>query len=115
MSVAFDPAPSFYNTLLVRPDRLPVPDQEFPISRRHIVGYFVALAFRYGVLLPVRLCLLFISVIFWTIVIVANYFMNMTDERKLRVSITVCRLFCAGIGLVAKYHNRQYRPKQQGL
>ncbi|CAG9538595.1 unnamed protein product [Cercopithifilaria johnstoni] len=115
LSVAFDPAPSFYNTLLERPDRLPVPDAEHPISQRHIFGYFVALAFRYGVLLPIRLCLIFISLVFWINAIVVDYFMNMTNEQKLRITLMNCRLFCAAIGLVAKYHNREYRPKQGGI
>ncbi|VBB30457.1 unnamed protein product [Acanthocheilonema viteae] len=115
LSVAFDPAPSFCITLLERPDRLPLPDAKFRISRRHIFGYFVALIFRYGILLPIRVCLLLISLIFSTTAIIANYFIDMTNEQKLRISLMNCRLFCAGIGLIAKYHNRQYRPKQQGI
>ncbi|EFO25474.1 acyltransferase [Loa loa] len=115
LSVAFDSAPPFYSTLLERPDRLPFPDAEFRISRRHIFGYFVALIFRYGVLLPIRLCLILISLLFSTSAILADHLMDMTDEQKIRVGVTNCRLFCAAIGLVAKYHNRQYRPKQPGI
>ncbi|VDK80626.1 unnamed protein product [Litomosoides sigmodontis] len=115
LSIAFDPAPSFHSTLLKRPDRLPFADAKFHISRRHLFGYFVALAFRYGVLLPIRLSLVLISLLFWTVAIVADYCMGISKEQKLRISLMSCRLFCAGVGLVAKYHNRQYRPKKQGI
>ncbi|VDM11108.1 unnamed protein product [Wuchereria bancrofti] len=115
LSVAFDSAPPFYSTLLEHPGRLPFPDAKRRISRQHIFGYFVALLFRYGVLLPIRLSLMFASFIFSTSAIVAEHFMDMTDEQKLRVGIMNCRLFCAGIGLVARYHNRQYRPKHPGI
>ncbi|MCP9256962.1 Glycerol-3-phosphate acyltransferase 3 [Dirofilaria immitis] len=115
MSVAFEAAPSYYSTLLERPDRLPFPNTQRNISRQHIFGYFIALLFRYGILLPVRLCLILISFVFSTSAIVADHFIEMTEKQKLRIGITYCRLFCAGIGLVAKYHNRQYRPKQPGI
>uniref|UniRef100_A0A0R3S6R8 PlsC domain-containing protein n=1 Tax=Elaeophora elaphi TaxID=1147741 RepID=A0A0R3S6R8_9BILA len=115
LSVAFDSAPPFHITLLERPDRLPFPDAELRISRRQIFGYFVALVFRYGVLLPIRICLLLISLFLSISAIVADYFVNMSSEQKIRVGLTNCRLFCAGIGIVAKYHNRQYRPKQPGI
>ncbi|VDM95557.1 unnamed protein product [Thelazia callipaeda] len=115
MSIAFDSAPPFYSTLLERPGRLPFPDASRRISRRHIIGYFIATAFRYGVLLPIRLCLIMISFLFSTSAVVADQFMDMTDEQRVRVGVLYCRLFCAGIGLVAKYHNRQNRPKQPGI
>uniref|UniRef100_A0A8R1XTG6 PlsC domain-containing protein n=1 Tax=Onchocerca volvulus TaxID=6282 RepID=A0A8R1XTG6_ONCVO len=89
ISVAFEPAPSFYNTLLERPDRLPFPDAERHISLQHIFGYFVALTFRYGILLPIRFCLILISFVFSTSAIVADHFMEMTDEQRIRVGIAV--------------------------
>lgn len=62
-----------------------------------------------------RLSLVLISLLFWTTAIAADYFMGITKKQKLRITLMTCRLFCAGIGLVAKYHNRQYRPKTQGM
>lgn len=73
------------------------------------------MAFRYGVLLPMRLCFIFMSFLFSTSAIVAYHFMDITDEQRIRVGVMNSRLFCAGIGLIAKYHNRQYRPKQPGM
>lgn len=115
MSIAFDSAPPFYSTLLERPDRLPFPDAKSRLSRSQIVVYFIALIFRYGVLLPVRLSLILISLLFSTTIIVADQFMNITDEQRRRATVLCCRIFCTGIGLVAKYHNRQNKPKRQGM
>uniref|UniRef100_A0A915PWA8 Phospholipid/glycerol acyltransferase domain-containing protein n=1 Tax=Setaria digitata TaxID=48799 RepID=A0A915PWA8_9BILA len=115
ISVAFESAPHFHSTLLEYPGRLPLPDAKCQISQPHILGYFIAMAFRYGVLLPVRLCLIFITFLFSTSAIVTDHFINITDERRIRFAFICCRLFCAAIGLVAKYHNRQYRPKQPGV
>ncbi|VDN42950.1 unnamed protein product [Gongylonema pulchrum] len=115
MSVAFESAPPFYSTLLERPGRLPFPDSSRCFTRPHIFVYFVAMTFRYCVLLPIRFCLIIISFIFSTSAIIVACFTHLTDRQRIRISVTYCRLFCAGIGLVAKYHNQEFRPRQPGI
>uniref|UniRef100_A0A183UAX2 PlsC domain-containing protein n=1 Tax=Toxocara canis TaxID=6265 RepID=A0A183UAX2_TOXCA len=114
ISVAFDVAPPFYTTILEWPGRLPFPDGPRHISRWHILGYLLAVSFRYGVLLPIRFALILSSFVYISIAVLISFFVSFTKQQKLLISVTYCRLFCAGIGLVAKYHNRQFRPKQPG-
>uniref|UniRef100_A0A0N5ASF8 PlsC domain-containing protein n=1 Tax=Syphacia muris TaxID=451379 RepID=A0A0N5ASF8_9BILA len=115
ISVAFDPAPPFYTTLLEWPGLRPFPDAPRRILKRHIFGYIMAVLFRYSILLPVRLSLCLTSFLFCFLAVIYSYLFPLTRKQQLRISVIYCRLFCAGIGLVARYHNKQYRPKKPGI
>uniref|UniRef100_A0A915BGR7 Phospholipid/glycerol acyltransferase domain-containing protein n=1 Tax=Parascaris univalens TaxID=6257 RepID=A0A915BGR7_PARUN len=115
ISVAFDIAPSFHTTLLQWPGRLPFVDAPRVLSRLHVLGYLLALPFRYGVLLPIRFGLILTSFIYLFIGVIVSFFISLNKRQKTRICTTYCRLFSASLGLVARYHNPQYRPKQPGI
>ena len=77
--------------------------------------YVASLGFRFGVLFPVRVCLLsssFIFAAFWCIVVL---FYNPSGQRKTWIAVVYCRLFCAGTGLIANYHNQKNKPRRPGI
>lgn len=71
--------------------------------------------FRAFFLFPLRLLLLSSSfgfAAFWCLIV---YFFSLTKQRKTWIAVTYCRLFCAGTGVIAKYHNEEKIPKQPGI
>ncbi|KAE9550404.1 hypothetical protein FO519_006393 [Halicephalobus sp. NKZ332] len=77
--------------------------------------YVLSLGFRYGFLFPVRICLLsssFAFTGFWCIVVL---FFDLPNKTKTWIAVVYCRLFCAGTGLVATYHNQEKKPKRPGI
>ncbi|KAK0399565.1 hypothetical protein QR680_003109 [Steinernema hermaphroditum] len=79
------------------------------------VIYFSGLVFRISVLMPIRLSLLLISMIWVTAVAIISFIRPYTVKQRLYVCISYVRLFCSGLGLVARYHNPQYKPKSPGI
>ncbi|VDK51861.1 unnamed protein product [Anisakis simplex] len=115
ISVAFDRAPSLHTTLLIRPDILPFPDEQVTISRAHLLLYYALVLFRYAILLPIRFAFILTSFAYVSIAVIISFFVSFTRKQKTFIAVTYCRLFSAGIGLVATYRNTQFRPKQPGI
>lgn len=115
LSVAFNNAPPYYTTLLEWPFGLPFPDGPPNIYKRLYFGYIICFLFRYSILLPIRILLIISSFIFCSISVILTFFFSLTKQQKIYLGVTYCRIFCASIGLIAKYHNRQNRPKQPGI
>jgi 1-acyl-sn-glycerol-3-phosphate acyltransferase len=79
------------------------------------IFYMLTFGFRAFFLFPLRLLLLSSSfgfAAFWCLIV---YFFSLTKQRKTWIAVTYCRLFCAGTGVIAKYHNEDKIPKQPGI
>uniref|UniRef100_A0AC34GKT9 Phospholipid/glycerol acyltransferase domain-containing protein n=1 Tax=Panagrolaimus sp. ES5 TaxID=591445 RepID=A0AC34GKT9_9BILA len=71
--------------------------------------------FRAFFLFPLRLLLLSSSfgfAAFWCLIV---FFFSLSNQRKTWIAVTYCRLFCAGTGVIARYHNEDKIPKQPGI
>uniref|UniRef100_A0A1I7ZDA7 PlsC domain-containing protein n=1 Tax=Steinernema glaseri TaxID=37863 RepID=A0A1I7ZDA7_9BILA len=79
------------------------------------IVYFSGLAFRIGVLMPIRVSLLSISMIFVSTVAALSFLRPYKLKERIYVCVTYTRLFSSGLGLVARYHNPQYKPKSPGI
>lgn len=115
ISVAFDSAPTYRTTLLKMPDQLPFPDFPSLITYQQYLGYYLSVIFRYGILLPIRLNLIIISFIFSIGAVFLACCVDLTDQQKKHIGVIYSRIFSAGTGLVAKYHQRENRPQRPGL
>jgi len=72
-------------------------------------------AFRALVLIPCRAVLLLTAFAFAGIACLFPMFFELSKGLKIWISVTYCRIFCAGLGTVAKYHQKHNRPKGAGL
>lgn len=54
----------------------------------------------------------FLFAAFWCII---NFFYPLSNPKKTWIAVVYCRLFCAGTGLVAIYHNQSKKPKRPGI
>uniref|UniRef100_A0A7E4WAP4 PlsC domain-containing protein n=1 Tax=Panagrellus redivivus TaxID=6233 RepID=A0A7E4WAP4_PANRE len=85
-------------------------------SAIHLKAVCIAsLIFRVGFLFPLRILLLgssFAFAAFWCVIVL---FTDLSGPRKTWIAVCYSRLFCAGTGLVARYHNDANRPTRPGI
>ncbi|CAD5230129.1 unnamed protein product [Bursaphelenchus okinawaensis] len=77
--------------------------------------YATSVAFRVGILFPVRVSLYLTSFLYVAICCILALLVNFTDKQKTAIAVTYCRLYTAGTGLVARYHNIEHRPSRPGV
>lgn len=116
LSAAFDVAPSFCETLLEYLNRLNLQKiSNLLLCDLQFFAYAASLIFRYTILLPVRFSLIATSFLYAFCAVFLSYFIQLTLKQRIDISVTYCRLYGAGIGLIAKYHNSQNRPRSPGF
>uniref|UniRef100_A0A914VJ48 Phospholipid/glycerol acyltransferase domain-containing protein n=1 Tax=Plectus sambesii TaxID=2011161 RepID=A0A914VJ48_9BILA len=108
LSCCFYPAPVQRWNWLTRP--------WFALSHAQTAGYLLSCAFRYSVLVPIRVALLVISFMFVGVCSFIPIFYTLNKNQRAYIGVTYCRLFCAGLGLVATYHDFDInRPRKGGI
>ncbi|KAH7728830.1 acyltransferase [Aphelenchoides avenae] len=71
--------------------------------------------FRVGFLFPVRLLLYVFSFVFVGTCCILACWISFSDRAKTQIAVTYCRIYTAGTGLVARYHNPENRPTRPGI
>ncbi|TMS39371.1 hypothetical protein L596_005906 [Steinernema carpocapsae] len=103
-----DSAPTKRWTLLTPP--IHFRNQLFPW-----IVYCSALVFRIFILAPIRLGLLMVSMLWVSAVALVSLVRTYSLKERIYVCISYARLFCASLGLVARYHNPECKPKSPGI
>lgn len=93
---------------------LTVPPKEIATPALY-VAYAVALVFRLFVLLPIRVSLCIVALQWVTGVALLSLVVKYTKRQRLYICVVFARLTNASMGLVAKYVDRQNRPKPPGI
>ncbi len=70
--------------------------------------------FRGLILIPMRFILLTTAFAFAGCCAMIPFFYDLTKPQKIWIAVTYCRLFCAGLGVIVRYHNYENRPKGTG-
>ncbi|MFH4977442.1 hypothetical protein AB6A40_004151 [Gnathostoma spinigerum] len=115
ISVAFHPAPTCYTTLLQRPDQQPFLEPTYQITKLQLAFYYFTVVIRWGFLFPTRFCILISSVIFCGLAAIGSNFTSYTRQQQAYIARVYSRLWCAGLGYIVAYHDREYRPQTPGL
>ncbi|KAI1709805.1 acyltransferase domain-containing protein [Ditylenchus destructor] len=70
---------------------------------------------RWFVLFPVRLALMLTSFVFLAVCCILACVIDFSGNTKTKIALIYCRLFNAGSGLIANYHNPENRPTRPGV
>lgn len=85
-------------------------------SKPHLHALYIgSVAFRFGVLFPVRLALYLTSFLYVSICCILAFLVKLSNQQKTSIAVTYCRLYTAGTGLIARYHNLENQPKRPGV
>ncbi|KAI6191813.1 PlsC domain-containing protein [Aphelenchoides bicaudatus] len=77
--------------------------------------FVLMILIRFFVIFPVRLALFVSSFVFITVCCILTYWIEFTTQQKLVISRRFCRLYTAGTGLIAFFHNEELKPKPPGV
>ncbi|VDL74816.1 unnamed protein product [Nippostrongylus brasiliensis] len=108
LSSAFDPAPSYTETLL-RFSPLP----HWSATQKAV--FYATFLFRIGVLFPIRVCLLIISfaVLAGTAFLAVSK--DISEKEKMYLKVVYARLYCCAMGNIVTFNNVHLRPKSSGV